>query len=348
MGNAMGKREAQPMVPIPRNARRWQLLPAAIVLASAVFTAKAEAPLTLEANIPLERVSGRIDHMAIDLDRKRLIVAELGNNSVDVIDIARRSVVHRIGGLKEPQGVAYVKGPDLIAVANAGDGSVRLFHGIDFTPAGTVALGDDADNLRVDPTNGRLIAGYGRGALAIIDPSTAAKVSEIFLPAHPEGFRLHPRDGRTYVNVPDARTIAVVDRAAAKPMTTWDTTGLRANFPMAISADGHTVYVVFRNPARLVLFDADSGSQHAAIDACGDADDVFPDGKRLYVYVSCGEGVVDVLEEQSDGLQRLGRVPTFSGARTSLFVPELDRLFVAARAGPAGRSAAILVFRPER
>lgn len=334
-----------------QNARWWRPLPVAIALAAmaaaTLSAAEAEPPLTLESTIPLERVSGRIDHMAIDLGRKRLVVAELGNNTVDVIDLARRAVTHRIDGLKEPQGVAYLKGPDLIAVANAGDGSVRLFRAADFTRAGAVALGDDADNLRVDPASGRLIAGYGRGALAVIDPSTAAKVSEISLPAHPEGFQLHPKDGRTYVNVPDARKIAVVDRATAAPITTWDTTGLSANFPMAISEDGHTVYVVFRNPARLALLDADSGSPHAAIDTCGDADDVFPDGKRLYVYVSCGEGAVDILEEQSDGLQRLGRIPTSSGARTSLFVPELDRLFVAARAG-SGRSAAILVFRPER
>jgi DNA-binding beta-propeller fold protein YncE len=333
-------------------ARWWRSLLVATTLVavtgSALLAAEPQPPLTLEAIIPLEGVSGRIDHMAIDLDRKRLIVAELGNNSVDVIDLDRKTIVRRIGGLREPQGVAYMKAPDLIAVANAGDGSVRMFHAGDFTAAGVVALGDDADNLRVDPASGHLIIGYGRGALAIIDPATLKKTSTIALPAHPEGFQLHPKDGRTYVNLPDARAIAVVDRNAAKPMTTWDTSGLTANFPMAISDDGHTVYVVFRTPSHLVLFDADHGSRQAAIDTCGDADDVFADGKRLYVYVSCGAGFVDVLEEQSDGLQRLGRIPTASGARTSLFVPQLDRLFVAVRAGAPGSPAAILVFRPTR
>jgi hypothetical protein len=45
------------------------------------------------------------------------------------------------------------------------------------------------------------------------------------------------------------------------------------------------------------------------------------------------------------GYRRLARVPTVSGARTSLFVPELDRLFVAVRAG-SNEPAAIWVFRP--
>src|SRR4029077_5380722 len=61
--------------------------------------ARAAAPLTLEATIPLHDVSGRIDHMAIDLARKRLMVAELGNNTVDVIDLDKRSVAQRISGL---------------------------------------------------------------------------------------------------------------------------------------------------------------------------------------------------------------------------------------------------------
>jgi hypothetical protein len=58
----------------------------------------------LEQTIALHRVSGQIDHMSIDLARKRLLVAEQGNNSVD---LAEGTVVHRITGLLEPQGVRY-------------------------------------------------------------------------------------------------------------------------------------------------------------------------------------------------------------------------------------------------
>ena len=84
--------------------------------------------MTLEAKIPLGDVSGRIDHMAIDPKRQRLFVAELGNNTVGVVDLKERKVVHVITGLKEPQGVAYVPSSDMIYVANAGDGSVRIFR----------------------------------------------------------------------------------------------------------------------------------------------------------------------------------------------------------------------------
>jgi hypothetical protein len=127
------------------------------------------ARLQLEAKIPLGSVHGRIDHMAIDLGRHRLFVAELGNDSVGVVDLDAHKVVHQLGGLKEPQGVGYLSESDTLFVANAGDGSVRLFQGPDYAPSGRIDLGDDADNIRADQATKRVIVGYGGGALAVIE-----------------------------------------------------------------------------------------------------------------------------------------------------------------------------------
>ena len=313
------------------------------VVSECVDGAETKPLLEREAIIPLEGVGGRIDHMAIDLGRRRLIVAELGNDTVDVIDIDGRNIVHRISRLKEPQGVAYIEETDMIAVANAGDGAVRLFHAADFSPAGSVDLGDDADDLHLD-RDGSLVAGYGNGGLAWIDTTAAAKLLALPLAAHPEGFQPHPRDGRVFVNVPDAHQIAVVDRATGKGLATWGMPW-RSNFPLAITPTGDALATVFRSPAKLALIDPDKGAVVAQADTCGDADDVYFDSRRGHIYVSCGAGFIDVFEQSRSGLDRLGRVSTRAGARTSLFVPELDRLFVAARAyGRAG--AAILVLRP--
>ncbi|HET6194752.1 MAG TPA: hypothetical protein VFE12_03315, partial [Acetobacteraceae bacterium] len=68
--------------------------------------------------------------------------------------------------------------------------------------------------------------------------------------------------------------------------------------------------------------------------------------QRPRLYVSCGAGEVAVLERSSAGWRDAGLVRTASGARTSLFVPDLDRLFVAERAGLIGSEAAIAVYRP--
>jgi hypothetical protein len=70
-------------------------------------------------------------------------------------------------------------------------------------------------------------------------------------------------------------------------------------------------------------------------------------GRVVYSVAAAGsaEGVVDVIELGEAFYQRLARVPTVPGARTSPFVPELDRLFVALRAA-SNEPAATCVFRP--
>jgi len=324
---------------------RWATLVAASLVWSAGTSAQtASPPLVIDAKIPLGQVSGRIDHLGIDLERKRLLVAELGNNSLGVVDLAAGKVLSRVAGLAEPQGAAYVPSSDSIFVANAGDGSVRVLRGEDLTPIRHIELGDDADNVRVDPARKRVLVGYGKGALAVIDPVSLAKTADIRLKAHPEGFQIDETGTQVFVNVPDAHEIVVVDLATGSTQS-LPTQGAGSNFPMAIDGEAHRFLVIFRNPPTLMAFSSQDGHVAAKVDTCGDADDVFVDRKRHRVYVSCGEGAVDVLEPDQQGYRRLARVPTASGARTSLFVPELDRLFVAVRAG-SNEPAAIWVFRP--
>ena len=301
-------------------------------------------PLVLERTIPLPHVAGRIDHLAYDARRGRVFVAALGNGSVEGVDLATGRVVARIGGLKEPQGLAFLSARDELAVASGGDGSVRFYRGADLAASGAMQIGADADNLRVDPASGRLVVGYGSGALGVIDPAARRLTTTIPLPAHPEGFQL---DGeRAYVNLPEAGQIAVVNLATGRVLASWRNPGPKWNFPLAIDPATGDVAVVYRFPGRLVIWAAASGQVRQSLGACGDADDLFHDKPRSRLYVICGQGAVDVLTATPKGYSRMARVPTRSGARTGLFVPQLDRLFVASRAAP-GVEAALLVYRPQ-
>ena len=146
-----------------------------------------------------------------------------------------------------------------------------------------------------------------------------------------------------FVNLPGARKLAIVDVAQGKVAVAAPMRDARSNFPMAIDREAHRVLVVFRSPPTLVAVSSQDGRVVAKVETCSDADDVFVDPKRRRVYVSCGEGVVDVLELREAEYRRLARVPTVSGARTSLFVPEIDRLFLAVRAN--GREAAAVLLQ---
>lgn len=300
----------------------------------------AVAPLMLEREIALPDVKGRIDHLAVDSAHHRLFVAEIANGSVDFINLdsgARR----RITGLAEPQGVAYLPVLDQVVVACGGEGSVRFYNAATLALVGLIRLGDDADNVRVDGATGQIAVGYGSGAIALIDPARREVLRQIALPAHPEGFQIDGLHRRLYVNLPNARAIAALDLDKGVVLSRW-TAPYRLNFPMALWPDAGLVGIVSRLPAHLTWLDSASGAPRLDRPTCGDADDLFRDAKRHRWYVSCGSGKVDVF---SDGAALTGSVKTGSGARTSLFSPDLDRLIVAVPARWTG-DARLLILKP--
>ncbi len=121
----------------------------------------------------------------------------------------------------------------------------------------------------------------------------------------------------------------------------------QANFPMALDANNRRLLVGCRKPARLVVFDTVAGKPVADLAISGDTDDLFYDAKRSRVYISCGEGSIDVIEQtHGDGYRRISRIATAAGARTSFFSPAQDRFYLAVPArGPA--EANIRVYEPQ-
>jgi DNA-binding beta-propeller fold protein YncE len=303
-----------------------------------------DAVLRVEAKIPLGDVRGRIDHMAFDLARQRLFVAELGNDSVGVVDLKEHKTIRTIAALAEPQGVGYVPSTDTLYAANARDGSVRLFRGPDYAPAGRIDLGSDADNIRFDEAADRVLAGYGDGAIAVIDVKQQKKFSPVPLPAHPESFQLGRDAKQVFINVPGVHAIVVADAASGRQTAKWPVRE-GGNFPMAVDHAAGRVLIVSRNPPKLTVFAGADGAVIASVDTCGDSDDVFVDPKRGRVYVSCGAGFIDVFEIRGSAYERIAHIPTATGARTSLFVPDLDVFLLAVRATGAN-AAAIWVFKP--
>jgi DNA-binding beta-propeller fold protein YncE len=158
---------------------RWAILLAASLVWPAPTGAQtASPPLILDGTIPLGQVSGRIDHLGIDLKRQRLLVAELGDNSVGVVDLPAGKVLRRIAGLSEPQGVAYVASSDSVFVANAGDGSVRVLRGEDLTPIGRIELGDDAEGFQIDETGTQVFVNVpDAGEISVVDLAAGSTLS---------------------------------------------------------------------------------------------------------------------------------------------------------------------------
>jgi hypothetical protein len=276
-----------------------------------------------------------------------LIVAALGNNTGEVLDVAEFKRLHTVTGLHKPTGALFLAESHRFYFANGDDGTFRAFDAAGFAPASQLGALDDADNVRFDAAAKLIYIGYGEGALGVTDAATSKLLHSIPLAAHPESFQLESHGPRIFVNVPEKKHVAVVDREQRKVTARWPMEKWQANFPMALDEAAHRLFLGCRKPARLVILDTTRGEHVADVEISGDTDDLFFDAKRQRLYVSGGEGFIDVIQRRdADHYERTARIPTRAGARTCFFSPELDRLFLAVPER-SGHGAELRVYQPD-
>jgi glutamine cyclotransferase len=289
-----------------------------------------DARIKLTQTIPLPGVEGRIDHFAFDAAGDRLFVCALGNNTVEVLDLRKGQRIHSITGLGSPQGVAYMPESDRIFVENDNGGVCKIYDGKSFQEIGELNFKDDADNVRYDDAAEKIYVGFGSGGIGIINSADGKQVGSIKLAAHPEAFELERTGKRIFVNVPNARHVAVIERDQGKVVATWRTDLAFGNFPMALDETNHRLFVGCRLPAKLIVLNTDSGDIVSKIDISGDPDEIFYDSKRHHIYAIGGAGKIDIIEQTDPNTYKaLTKIDTADGARTGLFVPERDTLFLA-------------------
>src|SRR5438067_5450152 len=312
---------------------RHCLLHKVLFVASCLYPTAAHAQaktLQLTQTIRLPGVEGRIDHMELDATSDRLFVCALGNNTVEVLDLRKGERIHSITGLGAPQGIAYIPELNRIFVANDKGGICKIYNGKSFQAVGGLDFKDDADNVRYDDATKKLYVGFGSGGIAVVNAPDGKQIGSINLSAHPEAFELEKTGKRIFVNVPNSRHVAVIDRDKNEVVATWKTDLAFANFPMALDEANHRLFVGCRLPSKLVVLNADSGEIVVKIDISGDADEVFYDRKRRRIYTISGAGRIDIIEQTDPNTYRLSTtIGTADGARTGLFVSERDVLFVA-------------------
>lgn len=301
--------------------------------------------LDLKQTITLPGVRGSLDLMAADIAGQRVFVAAQDNHTLEVIDLRSGQRTHSVGGLNEPKGILYHPDSQRIYVSTAGDGRVTVLDSASFAVITTIGFKEKANNLRFDPASGQLFVGVGKsfGALGIVDTARDVAVGEIGLESAPKQFEV---DGNfVYANIPATGHVAVVQRDQQAVVTLWSVKGSSDNVPMALDRTHHHLFSGCE-PGKLIVFDTGTGEQIAAVDINPGSDGISYDSVRRLVYVSCGEGSIDVVRETAtNDYQRVGRIPTTKGASTSLFVPELDRFFLAVPGGDT-EPAAVRVYQP--
>jgi hypothetical protein len=301
--------------------------------------------LKLDKEIILKVVKGRIDHIGIDLSGQVVYVAALGNNTLEVVDLKKGMVISTIKGLDEPQGVAYITKHKEIFVANGGTGECDFYDALTYKKTASISLSGDADDVRYDEVADKIYVGYGSGGIAIINAATNNMVSDIKLPAHPESFQVDAREGKIWINLPDAGMIGVADIKQAKLTGKWKKLLPRANFPMAYDETAHRIMIGYRFPATLKVLDSRTGKELFSSDMVSDADDLYWDSQTKEIFVSGGGGSVNIFKQTgADTYKLIADIKTPKGARTSLLVPELRMFLLATRASGDG-PAQLLVYK---
>lgn len=304
-----------------------ELLPSA-EKAPRVETSASSSLLVLNQTISLPNVKGGFDLMAVDLAGKRLFLNAEDNNTTEVIDLGASKVSHTIADVTEPKWVVYRPELHRLYIAS-GNGNVRVLDSDSFATQRTIAFKEKANNLRFDSKTGELFVGIGKkfGAIGIVDTRTDKITGEIRLAAFPKQFEI---DGnRIFVNVPEANHVAVIDRKKMAVVAAWPVTAAKQNIPMALDRSHHRLFIGCE-PGKLVVLDSTNGKQVAALDIAAEPDGVHYDGVRRLIYISCGDGSLDIVRQtDADHYESAGRVATAKGAATSLFVPELSQLFLA-------------------
>jgi hypothetical protein len=325
--------------------------PHAPLLALALLSAASPAPgagsgLELVREIPLKGKAGRLDHLALDARGGRLFIANLSNDSLDVVDLKAGRLVKQIPGQKKAQGVAYVPGLDRVFVGTGG-GACNVFGGRDYSLLRSIKL-PDADNVRYDPRSGRVYVAHAEKSLTAIDAKTFETKAAIKLPGAAEAFQLDPGGHRIFLNSPEAGRVVVIDTRKDRVTASYPLKRAGANYPLAVDATRRRLFVGCREPAAVVVLDAGDGHEVARVGIPKDTDDLYYDATRKRVYATCGQGYVAVIAQVDADHYRLAeKVPTARGARTGLFDPGSGRLYVVLPAG-GGKGPRVRVYQAKR
>src|SRR6202045_441731 len=332
-------------------------------------SAQEKQALRLVQTIPLPGVSGRLDHMAVDLEKKRLFVAAVANGTLEVLDLAAGRVINSLTGIKDTQDALFLGGHFNKLYVSSLDGTLRIYQGESFRLIQALKLEPDPNRLLYDPATDLIYFGYGgqnagfdtyervgimqatRGAQS--DRFVADMIAPTYRPGHLAELAMDD-DGKLLVCDSRADLIFQFDTRKRELLKSWPAHGDGAG-DMSLDRTRHRLFVGTRVPPEMTVYDSLSGKEIASLPGPDTMDGVYYDADLKRIYVSGGRwygtpdaspGWVYVYQQNdADHYDLVSKIKTRPGSGTSLFVPQLKRLYVASQA-IGDQEAAILAFEP--
>ncbi len=303
-------------------------------------TAQGNAPLKLLHTTPLPGFTGDLDHFAVDLKGHRLFVTAEVHKTVEVLDLNTGERIHSITGFGTPHEILFRPDSDTLIVADGGaNSSAKLVNGKNYEIIDSIKLPPGVDSAEYNPvTSEYYVENRGPDAsanthlISIIDAKNFTHTGDFTLPGRRSEAMAIDRSGkRMYVNLTDE--VGVVDLPTRQLTGRWPVPDAHVQNAMALDEPNHRLFIATRNPPRLFVFNTDTGKVAATLPCVGVNDDMTFDAKRKRIYVT-GDGATSVFEQRdADHYEHVVDVPTGFRAKTSLYVPELNRLYIAVSGG---------------
>lgn len=308
-------------------------------------------PLPMIMRSVLPEADGRMGHIAHDPVSGRLYFAVPRTNTIEVLDHTGMKMAQSLSGLNEPNNLLLLNDKRQLLAAGSG-GTVWLFK-LDqqgqLTLDKSFPFDGEADPMVADPKTGRIWVGHG-WFLSSLDLATGEKSKPLGLNAAPEGMAIETKGNRLFVNVATKGRIAVVDRDKGEITATWTLKDATGNNAMAFDEPNKRLFVVSRNPGKLIVLDSTDGREITRLDCADDVDDVWfdPRGKRIYASGGGGGGKITMIRQDApDTYVVEANVTTAAGTRTSVFVPSSRRFIATAPKLPDSQAFVYIYLIPD-
>jgi DNA-binding beta-propeller fold protein YncE len=286
--------------------------------------------LELKQTIVLKGKPGGLDHLALDVKRDRLFLANKVNNSLDIVDLKAGKLLKQVGSQGGIQGIAYAADLDKVCVGLGSGGYCNIFDGKDYELLETIKFADDADNVRYNPKTNTIYVAHAEKALGVINGKTYEKKADIALSGGAEGFELEKKRALLYLCVPSTNEMAVIDTDKNKVVKSYKIEKAEKPYTVALDEPNHRLFIGCRGKKpMIVVMDTETGKEIAGVDIPADIDDLVFDAKRKRLYAACGEGYLAVIKQtDADSYELLEKIATVKGAKTCTFNPETGRLYL--------------------
>jgi hypothetical protein len=285
--------------------------------------------LVLSQTITVPSVQGGFNHMSVDAEHMRLFAAAPTNNTLEIVDLKTGKPWRTLEGGK-PAAVRYA--PEFNQLYVPRGQRLDIYDGKTLDPIASIDLESNLDELQYNAHAKRLYVACmapDKTGIAVIAIPEGKLLGKIPLPAKLQGVAVEQKGSRIFANIPGVKQIAVMDGEQRKLLNTWQLRNVEGNSPLGLDEAHHRLFVGTRHPAQLLVLDSTTGKPTAKVDISSDADDLFYDPVNKRIYVSCGEGFIDVIEQRdADHYEMIERIPTVAGARTSTFAGKLNTFYL--------------------